>query len=161
MIKAILFDWGNTLMIDYCLPGPMYTWDKVAWVPGAESSLKEISEHYPCYVATNADQSDSVAVLQGLDRIGAGKYFRNIFTSKDLGYEKPEPGFFQGILNQLGIQAKECVMIGDNYLKDIAGAKRCGIKTVFFNAKNQAGAFPEADLVINHMQELPASIEKL
>ena len=33
MIKAILFDWGNTLMVDnHDQIGPMSTWDKIVTV---------------------------------------------------------------------------------------------------------------------------------
>ena len=161
MIRALLFDWGNTIMVDFCLPGPMYEWAKVEWVPGAEESLKELSSAYPCYVATNAGQSDACAVRQGLSRVGAEKYFSGIFASTDLGHEKPSPDFFQEISSSLNIPFEELVMIGDNYIKDIEGAGKCGIKTVFLNHKPGPENFPMADAIIHSMQELPFAIQKL
>jgi len=57
MGKIILFDWGNTVMVDFRIPGPMFTWDTVAWVCGAENALKRLTT-YTCCLATNAGESD-------------------------------------------------------------------------------------------------------
>ena len=161
MIRALLFDWGNTIMVDFDLPGPMYEWEKIAWVSGAEESLKELSSVYSCYIATNAGQSDADAVLKGLSRVGAEKYFSGIFASSDLGHEKPSPDFFREISSTLNIPFEELVMIGDNYIKDIEGAGKCGIKTVFLNHQPGPENFPMADAIIHSMQELPYAIQKL
>lgn len=161
MIRALLFDWGNTVMIDFNLPGPMYEWEKVAWVPGAEKALKKLSSLYPCYIATNAGQSDASAVLKGLKRVGADIYFSGIFASSDLGFEKPDSRFFREIMWKLKIHAGNLIMIGDNYQKDIMGAKKCGLKTVFYNPLQTSGKFPMADLIIDQMNNLPQVINSL
>ncbi len=161
MIKALLFDWGNTVMIDFNLPGPMFEWKKAAWVFGAEDSLRELSLTYACYIATNAGQSDSSMVLKGLKRVGADKYFSGIFTSSDIGFEKPDLRFFQEIVCKLNIPVDEFVMIGDNYLKDIEGAKSCGMKTIFYDPKRKPGHYPMADIIIHSMKDLPAAIRNL
>lgn len=161
MIKALLFDWGNTVMVDFNLPGPMYEWPKVDWVPGAEESLRELSVRYPCYIATNAGMSDSEAVLKGLARVGADQYFSGIFCSADIGFEKPDKRFFQVIIKKIGCLPEELVMTGDNYQKDIEGAKLCGIRTVFFNSSGTDGRFPLADRLIERMNLLTNVIAKL
>ena len=160
MKKILLFDWGNTIMVDFNLPGPMYTWERAAWIPGAEEALKALS-HYTCCIATNAGKSGSVAVTKGLAIVGADKYFPFIFASHDIGYEKPDPEFFAFILRTLNAAPSECIMTGDNYEKDIAGAKQAGIQTVFFNRNNSSGYFPMADAIIYRMEELPSVIERL
>lgn len=161
MIKALLFDWGNTVMVDFNLTGPMYAWPKVEWVPGAEGSLHQLSVKYPCYIATNAGMSDGEAVLKGLKRVGADKYFSGIFCSADIGFEKPDKRFFQEIICKLECLPEELVMIGDNYKKDIEGAKLCGIRTVFFDHSGTDGRYPMADSVIYSMNELTSTIIKL
>lgn len=161
MIKALLFDWGNTVMVDFNLPGPMYEWTEVAWVAGAEKSLAELSVKFPCYIATNAGMSDGKAVLKGLKRAGADKYFSGIFCSADIGFEKPDQNFFREIIRKLEYLPGELVMIGDNYLKDIEGAKRSGIRTVFFDRTGTDGRYPMADSVIYSMNELTSAITKL
>jgi putative hydrolase of the HAD superfamily len=160
MAKILLFDWGNTIMVDFNLPGPMFNWVKVAWVPGAEKALKALSE-YTCCIATNAGDSDSVVVKKGLARVGADRYFSFIFSSRDIGFEKPDPGFFRFVIQGLGTDPANCIMIGDNYEKDIAGAKPAGMKTILFNPSDRKGPYPLADLVISRMEELPAIIKTL
>ena len=161
MIKVLLFDWGNTVMIDFNLPGPMFEWEKVAWVPGAEESLQELSLMYPCYIATNAGQSKADAVLKGLKRVGADKYFSGIFASSDIGYEKPDLRFFKKIIRELKISPEEFVMIGDNYHKDIVGAGNCGMKTIYYDPHHKPGPYLMADLMIHDMKQLPSAIRNL
>lgn len=43
---------------------------------------------------------------------------------------KPDPRFYQAILDKKGIAADEAVMIGDRYELDVVGASRAGITTV-------------------------------
>ena len=160
MAKILLFDWGNTIMVDFNLPGPMFTWEKVAWVPGTEDALKALAG-YTCCVATNAGESDSEAVKKGLAMVGADSYFSFIFSSWDIGFEKPDLRFFNFVVEKLRTDPANCIMIGDNYEKDIVGAKTTGMKTILFNPSDRKGPFPQADSVINGMAELPATIEKL
>jgi HAD superfamily hydrolase (TIGR01662 family) len=160
MKKILLFDWGNTIMVDYNLPGAMYTWEKTDWVPGAEEALKALTS-YTCCIATNAGKSDAMAVKKGLAMVGADPYFSYIFASSDLGFEKPSPEFFFSILRTLDATPDECIMIGDNYRKDIEGAKNAGIRTVFYNRTHSPGIFPSADAIVYHMSELPDIIENV
>jgi putative hydrolase of the HAD superfamily len=114
MAKVILFDWGNTIMVDFNFPGPMYTWNKVAWVDGAEDALKALDGYTRC-IATNAGRSDTEAVRKGLARVGADSYFSSFFCSRDVGFEKPDPRFFQSVVRELNTDPENCIMIGDNY----------------------------------------------
>jgi HAD superfamily hydrolase (TIGR01509 family) len=161
MIKALLFDWGNTVMVDFELPGPMFTWEKVAWVEGTEESLRTLSSRYDCYIATNAGQSDRTAVKKGLNRVEADRYFKEIFASSDIGFEKPDQRFFEAIIHTLKLNPEELVMIGDNYTKDIAGARRCGIRTVFLTKHTDQHEYPMADVMISSMSHLCKAIETL
>ena len=153
MAKIILFDWGNTIMVDFGLPGPMYMWEKVSWVPGAEQALQMLSG-FTCCLATNAGESDSEAVRKGLERVGADRYFSHIFSSKEIGFEKPDPRFFRYILQKLQTSPGNCIMIGDNYATDITGARTVGMKTVLKTADPRERDFPLADVVIHGMNEL-------
>jgi len=161
MVKALLFDWGNTIMVDFGLPGPMYTWQRVAWVEGAEKALQRLSINYTCCLATNAGASTTPEVIMALKRVGADKYFKHIFLAKEIGFKKPDPQFFQVIIDHFNMQPSFFIMIGDNYRNDCEGAKNAGIKTVFFNAKHVKGSFPMADAVINSLDELESTIGML
>ncbi|XP_069953328.1 phospholysine phosphohistidine inorganic pyrophosphate phosphatase isoform X1 [Cherax quadricarinatus] len=43
---------------------------------------------------------------------------------------KPSPLFFDAALSDIGITAKEAVMIGDDIVSDVGGAQKCGIRGV-------------------------------
>jgi putative hydrolase of the HAD superfamily len=137
----------------------MAEWEHVEWIPFMEDALKIISPKYICCIASNAGHSDSALMHKALKRVRADKYFHYFFTSKDLGYEKPDPRFFRKIAEEIKIDPSECVMIGNIYEKDISGAKAVGMKTVFFNEKHSAGDFPDADKIIYSMKDLPEAVK--
>ena len=59
--KHFLFDWGDTLMVDYPdEEGPMFKWPKVAVVEGAFELLYILSRRAECHVATNAEDSSQI-----------------------------------------------------------------------------------------------------
>lgn len=153
-IKAIIFDWGNTIMRDYNLPGPMYQWDRVDWIPGAEQLLIHLQEKYTIAIATNAPHSGSEEMIKALKMVGADKYFDHFFSSKELGHQKPDPRFFLAVCNGIGMNPEDCVMIGDTYERDITGAKEAGIKTVFYNEKEVDGEYPYADYDVGDLLEV-------
>ena len=153
-ISVLIFDWGDTIMRDFNLPGPMATWKKVAYIPGAQKALETVSAKYICVIATNANHSGTNEMIEALKRVGANTYFRHFFSSKDLGYQKPDPRFFSSITEKLGIKPENAVMIGNLYEKDIVGAKMAGMQTVLFDEKQQVIDFPDADMVIHHLDEL-------
>jgi len=155
MIKAIIFDWGNTIMRDYPeLPGPMATWDHVEWIPDAEEVLKILNQKYICCIASNAGHSDTELMIKALERINAAHYFHYFFTSKELGFKKPDISFFKSICMKIVCLPAECMMVGDNYDNDIIGAKNAGLTSVFFNERKIHGDFPDADHIIFSMKEL-------
>lgn len=160
-MELLIFDWGDTVMVDYNKEGPMYSWDKVECVSGVKQALIGLSQKYPCCIATNADYSGKQELILALKRVGIDKYFRNFFSSKDLGYEKPDKRFFLNIANEMQYQPVDCIMIGNNYKKDIEGAKNVGMKTVFFNNEDKKGVYPAADMVISSMDELVVAIQTI
>ncbi|MBE0647072.1 MAG: HAD family hydrolase [Bacteroidales bacterium] len=158
MIKQLIFDWGGTIMIDYAFKGPMYLWETVDWVPGAQQALSKLSTQYPLCIATNAPHSGTEEMIKALARVGAKEFFRNFFSSKELGYEKPDPRFFLAIAEKLNVDPAACLMVGNHYSKDIIGARMSGMKTVYYNEKQLSGPFEDADLVIDDMGELAEAV---
>jgi FMN phosphatase YigB (HAD superfamily) len=161
MTKTLLFDWGNTIMVDFVLPGPMCSWNKVALVDGAENALQILSEKYDCHLATNAGASTTKEVRLALKRVDVDKFFSNIFLADEIGFDKPDIRFFNTIIDSLGLPPDSLVMIGDNYFKDCVGAKKAGMKTVFLNKNRMSGSFPMADAVIQNFDDLIKIIENL
>jgi len=157
----LIFDWGDTIMHDFDLPGKMKDWPHVEYIEGAEEMLMQVSEKYICCIATSADKSDCNDMVEALRRVGAEKYFMHFFASNNLGFAKPDPGFFGSVMDQLPYGNASYVSIGNLYEKDIVPAKQVGMKTIWFNENNLKGSFPAADYIIGSLSELPEVLLKL
>ncbi|HMM12566.1 MAG TPA: HAD family hydrolase [Bacteroidales bacterium] len=153
-IKAFVFDWGDTVMRDFGLAGPMSAWDRVAWIPGAEEALAYLSAKYCCIIATGASHSDVPEMRKALARVGADAYFHHFFSRFEIGYDKPDVRFFDSVLRLAGFRPQQTVMVGNLYEKDIIGAKAAGMTTIWFNEAGLTGHFPQADIIIGDLRQL-------
>jgi len=134
MIRWIIFDWGNTVMRE--LPhydGAMVDWPHVEAMPGIEQALQTLRPHYQLAIATNAQLSDADKVRGALHRLHLDLYFDVIITAIELGVQKPDPAFFEAVLQLCGCAPEEAVMVGDSYLKDVLGAWQAGLRTIWYN----------------------------
>ena len=84
--------------------------------------------------------------------LGLHHYFDHIITSEDYGAPKPNPQPFQKALELLGTKAGETVMVGDWAERDIAGARRVGMKTAWakygntFDTKHSGADYELSDI---------------
>lgn len=154
-IKSIIFDWGDTLMLDFPhFKGPMAYWEQVELVTGIKEALELVSTDYICCVASNAGDSDKDLMEVALKRVNINKYFQYLFTSCELGVTKPNINFFTNILNNLDLRPEECIMVGNDYEKDIVPAKAVGIHTILLTEELNIINFIAADYSINTMNRL-------
>jgi putative hydrolase of the HAD superfamily len=153
-VKVLIFDWGDTVMRDYDLPGSMADWPEVALIDGAEEALVKLSAKYCCAIATSADHSDVHAMRSALRRVDVEKHFNYFFASADLGYKKPDPRFFEAVAQALETKPSACAMIGNSYEKDIVGAKKAGMITILLDEKQACANAADADFVIANMFDL-------
>ena len=63
--------------------------------------------------------------------------FDEIIISCEVGMVKPDPAIFNLMLDRLGVKADESVFIDDR-IKNIEGAKKIGLHTIFFTSREQA-----------------------
>ncbi len=158
----LIFDWGDTIMKDSGLEGPMYLWKEVEWIPGAEEALRALNSRYLCCIATSAGHSGVEEMLLALKRVGAEKYFDFFYSAKELGVSKPDPEFFRKVAERVGFKPSNCIMVGNSYEKDIIGARKSGMKTVWLNSLSENnGVHADADIIIHRMDDLANKIKLL
>ncbi|MBM3146735.1 MAG: HAD family hydrolase, partial [Actinobacteria bacterium] len=159
-ISVIAFDWGGTLMEDPGLyPGPMAHWPRVAAVPHAAAVLAALAARYRLVVATNADDSDAALVLAALARVGLDRHISAVFSSADLGVQKPDRRFYESMAERLGVRPADMVMVGDSYANDVAGAAAAGLRTVWLDRYRRPRPHPPAaDAEVRSLAELPAAV---
>ena len=98
--------------------------------PGTIELLDYLSPKYPLYILTNGFKE---VQHKKLENINLKKYFTGIFTSDEIGFPKPNSGFFAFVLKKTKMTPDRCIMIGDDLDADILGAKQSGIKGIYFN----------------------------
>ncbi|MBI5623950.1 MAG: HAD-IA family hydrolase [Elusimicrobia bacterium] len=63
--------------------------------------------------------------------LGLHHFFEHVVTAEDAGARKPAPEPFRKALELLGSKPSETLMVGDWAERDVAGAKRLGIRTAW------------------------------
>ena len=102
-------------------------------IDGAEEFLKKLNKKYDIYVITNGVKR--VQTIR-LSLVNITKYFKKVYISEEIGYQKPSVEFFDFVLNDLNIKnKKEILIIGDSLSSDIQGGINSGIDTMWYNPK--------------------------
>jgi FMN phosphatase YigB (HAD superfamily) len=60
-------------------------------------------------------------------------HFEAIVISAEVGVGKPDPRIFRLALGALGVTSADAVMIGDSLERDVAGARRAGMRSVWLD----------------------------
>jgi len=97
-------------------------------IDGVPALLEKLRGRYRLGFLSN--YPDGSAVRESIARSGIAAYFDSIVVSGDLGYCKPHPIVFAKLLEGLGLPAREVVYVGDNWLADVQGARRIGMKAI-------------------------------
>lgn len=97
--------------------------------PGTEDVLRQLREK-GIKLAIVSDAPKIKAWLR-LTAMKLDKYFDVVVTVEDTGRLKPSRMPFRAALAKLGVDAKECLMVGDMPNRDMKGAKRVGMFACF------------------------------
>ena len=153
--STILFDWGNTVMLDDpSSTVPMVEWKTVEAVLGIEAVLAYLqSSGRRIVLATSASISDESQIRGALARGKLDKYFSRIFCFKNTGLPKGE-AFYQFILEQLEVRASDTLMVGDSFEKDVLDANRVEIKAIWFNPVSEEDQVGKLHNTVHSMKEL-------
>lgn len=123
------------------------------FIDGAEELLEALSQTYRLYLVTNG----TLVVQKGrLKSSGISRYFKNIFISEEIGYNKPSMEYFQHCFSQIPDFSKEnTVIIGDSLTSDIQGGINAGIRTIWFNPKHKEAVEIHPDYESDSLRTLP------
>lgn len=65
--------------------------------------------------------------------VGLYDQFDDIFISSDCGCAKPDPLFFEALLEKYNLNRAESIMIGNDYISDIQGAYNVGLDSLYIH----------------------------
>ncbi|MBN2215629.1 MAG: YjjG family noncanonical pyrimidine nucleotidase [Bacteroidales bacterium] len=94
--------------------------------------LEYLKPRYRLFILTNGFHDIQSAKLENS---GIRHYFNGIITSEDTRWSKPDPRTFEYALKSVNAKKAESLMVGDNLILDISGARNFGMDQVFFNRK--------------------------
>jgi putative hydrolase of the HAD superfamily len=72
----------------------------------------------------------TIEQMEILTRLGIIHLLDSIIISEEIGYEKPSIKLFEKAMKEFGLPASAIIMIGDNYERDVIGAKNAGCRAV-------------------------------
>ena len=125
-LESLLREWGYAA--ELAERGFRVFWEHrnaVTLFDDATRVLGELRKRHAIGAITNGNAD--------VNRIGIGHLFDFVVTPADAGASKPAPDIFEFALRQAGAPAENMVHVGDDPLRDIAGAAAVGMRTVWMN----------------------------
>lgn len=101
--------------------------------PGSVETIAKLSLYYPLGLVSNGTTRGQMGKLQ---QVGLLPYFDSIIISESFGAKKPDPSLFLACLQELGVDPRDAVFIGDHPEADIAPALSLGMKAVWIKNNN-------------------------
>ncbi len=114
--------------------------------------LEQLKDHYDLYIVTNGVCKTQYNRLNGTN---ISQYFKKIFVSEEIGYQKPMKEYFDYVFDHIDhFNKDETIIIGDTIASDILGGINAGIDTVWFNKKNLPIPRLSITYIINDLRQL-------
>jgi putative hydrolase of the HAD superfamily len=165
---ALLFDLGDTIMDEGTeVKDGELTTQRADLIPGMGEALRWCRGRVG-KLALVADTRPGTAT-NVLAQHGLAGLFDYLAISEIVGVEKPDPLLFQVALDALGIAPVDygrVAMVGNNLERDVAGAKRLGLATIFLHWNERRRTTPltadeTPDYTVHNAAEFVALVERL
>jgi FMN phosphatase YigB (HAD superfamily) len=167
-IMALLFDLGDTLMVEESeVKDAEGTTLRADLIPGVAEALHWFKERgYGLALVADSRPNTPANVLR---QHGLYHLFDCLAISEVVGVEKPDRPIFQAALEALGIPESDynrVAMVGNNLERDVVGANRLGLISIFFHGNDRRRSRPltaeeEPRYKVSSAQELVSLIARL
>ena len=112
--------------------------------PGTLDALASLrAKGYRLWLLSNAQ---NIFTAYELRHLGLGEQLDGIYISSNYRCRKPDVRFFRALLEGEGLDPDKCLMIGNDRMTDIAGARNAGLATLYMHTAltpaDQAAADP-------------------
>ncbi|MCI5145958.1 MAG: HAD family hydrolase [Candidatus Electrothrix sp. AR3] len=102
---------------------------------GVKETISELHKQYQLSIVSDGQ---SAYALPELNAVGLLNSFSPIIISGDFGFRKPDKRLFEKALAAMKMQAEEVLFIGNDMYRDVCGAQRIGLKTIFYKSNQGA-----------------------
>lgn len=127
------------------------TTSRLKLYPGAKRLLKDLKDAgKKVYLLSNAQRVFTEYELNTLDII---QYFEGVLISSDEGIRKPDEAFFGLLRERFGVDFSKSIMIGNDSVSDIFGAKKFNMDAMYIrsNISPKDDPTPECEFVLEKM----------
>ena len=103
--------------------------------PDAQPAIARLAEAgLKLAVVANWD----VSLHDVLERVGLAGGFEAVVTAAAVGAAKPDPRPFEVAISRLGVEASQCLHVGDDPSTDVAGAEAAGMSALLVDRSGRA-----------------------
>ncbi len=128
--------------------------------PDVPPVLDRLGELYPLGLVSDAQPCFAVPEMRAM---GLSGRFRPVVFSAPLGFRKPDPRMFLAAAEAMGVRPGETLYVGNDMYRDMCGAKRAGMKTLFFSSNQGEKTYKDTspDYVVTRFADVPTGVEFL
>lgn len=101
------------------------------------------------YLLSNAQR---IFTAYEMNLLNISQYFNGILISSEYGTKKPDIRFYNMLLEEYALKPEECIMIGNDAISDIAGAKAAGMDTYYIHSNISPECEKEPDATYCQME---------
>jgi len=121
-------------------------------IPGALELLGELQGKFRMAIVTNGVVQTQYPRLRGS---GLDVFFEKMFISEEVGFHKPEKGYFDYVFSHMeGFQKDKALIIGDSLSSDIKGGMAAGIDTCYFDRRRVGSGNVQPTFTVHDFDEL-------
>jgi putative hydrolase of the HAD superfamily len=99
-------------------------------IPHAHEVLQYLNKNYSLHIITNGFKETQHIKIKSSN---LDQYFKVVINAEICGFKKPDKAIFEHAMEKTNGKCDECIMIGDDLITDIQGAKNTGMDHVYFN----------------------------
>lgn len=129
MLKAVIFDFGHTIMNELHERHVALANRSIQLMPGIPEILPAIPLAKGIWA--NTQRATAQDIRYWLERAGINRYFQWVVTSMEAGVRKPDAQFFSFALDSCSLQKNDVLFVGNQLNTDIQGASSFGIRSVW------------------------------
>ncbi|HLV24319.1 MAG TPA: YjjG family noncanonical pyrimidine nucleotidase [Moheibacter sp.] len=120
-------------------------------VEGTEEMLEYLQPKYRLHILSNGFHEVTHQKINGCI---IKNYMETITTAEEAGAPKPHAQAFETALSKSDARIENSLYIGDDWIADMMGAHRLGMRAIFFNPLNENHMWVEGIPVIENLKEL-------
>ena len=116
------------------------------------------NDGYQMHIVTNGFKEVQHTKLK---ESGLTPYFKTVICSEEIGKNKPSPEIFHYAMKQANANAKDSVMIGDDFEADVIGALNAGMHAIHYLPNASQLGSQEDSCTISNLNQLPALLHRI